>query len=252
MYPRFVFGLGLALVGCAAPPAFDAPPSHPASLDAPAAPLVAEVAALPPVAPPDLPAALRPDGQPPGGMMDHSAMDHSAMDHSAMDHSAMAATDETTALAGALNAYLAVHDDLAANRLDPDAAGALAGALDVLVETPPADDAHFWHMRGDAAAALRQSAGALTEAGDLDAARAAFGALSVPFADAVEAMGAPGGFDLVRHTCGMADAPEGGVWVQRAGDVRNPYFGTSMLMCSRRTDDVPTMGHGDMDHEGMR
>ena len=31
-------------------------------------------------------------------------------------------------------------------------------------------------------------------------------------------------------------APEGGVWLQRAGPVRNPYFGTAMLMCSRSAE----------------
>ena len=253
MSPRFALGLGLALAGCAARPALDAPPGHPAHLDAPVAPAVVEVAALPPVAPLDLPAPLRPDGTPPGGMAGHSAMGHSAMDHGegAADLSGMDAPAPPSALGDALDAYLAVHDALADDRLDTAAADAFSLALSRLVETPPADDAHFWHMRGDAVATLRQSAGALAEAGDLDAARAAFGALSVPFADAVAAMGTPAELDLVRHTCGMADAPQGGVWVQRTGDVRNPYFGTSMLMCSRGAETLPSAGHDAMDHDAM-
>ncbi|WP_420454996.1 hypothetical protein [Rubrivirga sp.] len=274
MSPRlFALGLGLAVAGCAVPAALDAPANHPARVDAPTAALAVEIAALPPVAPPAVPAVLRPHGVDHDATTDRPAMtmeaDEASMSHTAMNHGAtVLETPSPTpdvrlgdvppaplALANALDAYLAVHDALADDRLDADAARALAAAFDVLVETPPAGDAHFWHTRGEIVAGVRQSARALAEADDLDAARAAFGTLSAPFAEAVDALGTPAGLDLVRHTCGMADAPEGGVWLQRQGPPRNPYFGTRMRMCRRSTDDVPTMDHGSMggmSHEGHR
>ncbi len=280
MSSRLALALGLALAGCAAPTtSLDASAHHPARADAPTAARAVEVAALPSVARPTVPAVLRPDGHPPAGSVaghDPMAMSHgmgpgdAAMSHTAMNHGATVlktpsptpdvrrgdvAPSPTAPLAGAIEAYLSLQDALASDRLDPGAARAFATAFDALAETPPAGDAHFWHLRGEAVATLRQSARALVAATDLDAARAAFGRLSAPFADAVEGLGSPAEFGLVRHTCGMADAPQGGVWLQRAGQVRNPYFGTSMLMCSRRTDDVPAMDHGSMSgmsHGGHR
>lgn len=242
MSSRLILGLGLALAGCAAPVALDAPAGHPARPDAPTAALAIEAAALPPAAAPAVPLALRPAPGSSEAPMSHAAMHHGATEHLA--HAAPAAAP----LAETLDAYLALHDALASDRLAPAAARAFATAFDALAEMPPPGAPHFWHLRGETVAAIRQSAEALAVAADLDAARAAFGTLSAPFANAIDALGAPEGAALVRHTCGMTDAPEGGVWLQREGPVRNPYFGAAMQMCSRRTDSVPSMDPAAMDH----
>ena len=243
---RFLPALGL-LAGCAAPVA--TVPDGPASASAPTTPLAISATPLAPVEAPDLPAALRPFGTAISDMeVDHSDME---MDHSDMEMDHAAAADAP--IRPVLDAYLAVHDALTADRLAPDAAWALAAALAIWTATPPPGDAHVWHRRATDVSALRQSADALAEAADLDAARAAFGALSVPFASLVEAHGVPEGYDLARFTCGMADAPEGGVWLQPAGDTANPYFGASMATCGRA--DAPTepaLNHGSMNHGGAR
>ena len=243
---RFLPALGL-LAGCVAPVATVS--GGPASASAPTTPLAVSAAPLAPVEAPDLPAALRPSDPPHSGMeMDHPGME---MNHSSMerDH----AEESDAPIRPVLDAYLALHDALVADRLAPDAAQALAAALAIWTETPPPGDAHFWHLRATDVSALRRSADALAEAAGLEAARAAFGALSVPFASRVEAHGVPEGYDLARFTCGMADAPEEGVWLQPAGDTANPYFGASMATCGREDAPTePTLDHGPMDHGGTR
>lgn len=101
-------------------------------------------------------------------------------------------------------------------------------------------------LGNDAMAGVRESASALAELLDDDAlhaeaealaaasnvmqAREAFGRLSPGFAALAE------GSDraLTRYVCGMADAPESGVWLQAEGTApRNPYFGAAMLACHR-------------------
>ncbi len=236
-----LLALTASLAACASPASVTSPsPSDPSSAAASPASAPVRLASLAPVAQPVLPAALRPDPVD-HEAMDHEAMDHEAMDHEAMDHEAMpSVTDRpvpgtepsgTGPLADALGAYLAVHDALAGDRVDADAARRFADALRQATASGPSDDPHLWHrLEGDVTAA-QAAANALSQAETLEDARAAFGLLSAPFSALVHASGGHDG--LVRHTCGMTDAPEGGVWLQRGDDARNPYFGTRMLMCSR-------------------
>ena len=177
--------------------------------------------------------------------MDHGAMDHGAMDHGAMPSLTPPATPEsepdgaqTAQLSGVLGAYLALHDALASDRTDPAAAGRLAAALAREAQTAPPGDPHRWHRLAAPLAQAQAASDALRQTDDLDRARQLFGRLSVSVAALVDA--ADAGHGLERHTCGMADAPEGGVWLQRAGAVRNPYYGTAMLLCSRRSVSLPS------------
>ena len=279
---RLLLALGLFAAGCAAPAAVVPDADHPASPDAPTAPAVVSFAALEPAPAPDVPAVLRPDRQPPAGSLagpdptppppgvDHDATTHApeatmgAADastaHTAMNHGRTVVETPSptppeplgdgppapvTPVGSALDAYLAVHDAFAADRFDAEAASAFDAAFADLVASPPPGDPHFWHTRSAEVEAAREATRALAQADDLGAGRAAFGRLSVPFAALVEAVGVPEGYDLARHTCGMTDAPEGGVWLQREGPVRNPYFGTGMLMCSRGGEAVGSHeGHG--------
>ena len=263
-------GIAALLAGCAP----SAPPSDAPARAVATAPLAIGYD-LPPVVAPDLPPALRTAAAP----MDHAAMEHTvssgsaamdptamghtmpdapaAMDHTAMDHAAMghappdapAATagagamhhaalpaqgNQPTALAPAIRAYLVLQSALASDDLaaSDDAAGALAVAL-VQAGVGPELQAHA--VAADAAT-------------DLAALRAAFGRLSPPFIALVERVGAPAGMELSAFRCGMADAPEGGVWLQATGDLANPYFGAAMRTCGRKTGAV---GHDAASHEEM-
>jgi len=73
---------------------------------------------------------------------------------------------------------------------------------------------------------LREAAEALGEATNLATARQALKQLSEPMAMWAE-MSHPKGIDVL--FCPMAKAS----WLQRHGDVRNPYLGKDMLGCGR-------------------
>ena len=239
-------GLAVALAACA-PAVPTLPAEHPAQAAASAGRTGVAIAALPPATPPDLPAALRPDAALPGHP-DHGQMDHGQMDHGQIDHAAEPAY---------LAPYLALHDALAADRLDGVAASAqaFARAFALSTQTPPADRPHFWHRRATEVEAILGAASDLAASTDLASARAAFGTLSAPFADLMDALGQIESVGLARFTCGMAtDLPDDGAWVQRAGAPRNPYFGARMLSCATpfapkgrapamEMSDHPTEGH---------
>ncbi|MFN3595710.1 MAG: hypothetical protein ACK41D_00390 [Rubricoccaceae bacterium] len=201
------------------------PAMHPARPDAPAAARAVPAGALEAVPAPAAPLALRGDAS--GGHgTGHvgNASGHGASGHGApVPQASVAASGR---LRRALEAYLAVHDALASD----DAEGRRThGALFARAFEAAG-------LTGDEAATVQVFAEALVAASDLEAARHAFGHLSVPFARLVEAEGLPAGMALERIRCGMAhDLPEQGVWLQRAGDIRNPYFGSAMLACGRRT-----------------
>ncbi len=237
----------LALAGCAAQTLPAVPAGHPASAVTASAPVSTDATVLAPAEQPVLPLALRRDGQLPANGM--AGMDHGTM-AGMQDNESMNATPASTWVPGlteTLDAYLAVHDALAADRLtDATAqAAALASALETLTAEPPADNAHLWHMHADDLAAVRAQTAALAGAADLDAARAAFGTLSVPMIRIVQAVGVPAEYDLALMSCGMAPGvPEGGVWMQRDGATANPFFGSAMPACGTRDGAVSTpSGH---------
>lgn len=233
--PRSLLLLGAALfAGCASVPPAAPPASHPAAPEAAPAVARATLAPLPAAEAPDVPAILRPVA----AQVATSGM-HAG--HGEMPSEVTAPSP----LAEALDAYLAVHDALASDRLDGIAgqAEAFRVAFAAAIEVAPADDPHLWHMRSAETAAVLDAATRLAEAGDLEAARTAFAALSQPLADLAEAVPMPAGYALVRYTCGMRSGlPGGGVWLQRAGDVRNPYFGSAMAMCGEL--DASSSGEG--------
>ncbi|MCM2324567.1 MAG: DUF3347 domain-containing protein [Oligoflexia bacterium] len=71
---------------------------------------------------------------------------------------------------------------------------------------------------------IAQPARALAEAKDLDAARKAFKALSVPMTTWAS-VAKPAEVQTV--FCSMANAR----WLQKKGGIRNPYYGSGMLEC---------------------
>ncbi len=243
--------LAVALVACA-PAGPAAPPvGHPAEATAPTSATTLPLDPLAAAPAPTLPDALRPGDAPPAaaGTMDPAHAGHTGTAHDAPNHGGMS----DAPMGEALGAYLALHDALASD--DADGARAhgrhTAHAVAAWLDAPPDDDPHLWHRRADDASALREAADDLGTATDLAAIRRAFGHLSVPFARVVEAAGTPDGLTLERHRCGMApDVPEQGIWLQRPGPVRNPYFGAAMLTCGTRTGTVGATAAPDDGHAG--
>ena len=65
----------------------------------------------------------------------------------------------------------------------------------------------------------------------MDAARAFFLPLSSIMIETVQRFGTAGAGELKLAFCPMADDDNGADWLQFGDDIRNPYFGSEMLMC---------------------
>ena len=153
-------------------------------------------------------------------------------------------TAASTALQSALDHYFVIQSALAEDSTAgvKEAAGQFDTAIEALEATEIPDDPHFWHQRVEELKTIRTEAKKLTEASDLAAARLAFGRLSVPFRQIVMQTGVSGEFDteVLALRCPMFLEDQGGaVWLQAAGDVRNPYMGTRMLACFDERTAVP-------------
>jgi len=105
-----------------------------------------------------------------------------------------------------LKQYLAVQDALAGDRLDEAIA-----ALRHLSESAPEEV---------------QLLVAGAEGADIDSVRVLFGSISESLIDGKPLMDA-----LRVARCPMAFDYQGARWIQRDGDVANPYFGARMLHC---------------------
>ena len=130
--------------------------------------------------------------------------------------------------------YVALRGALVASDLD----AARAKAADLAARLDPADvpaaDGEAWAA---ATEPLAGPAAELAEAADLDAARAAFAALTDPVVAAVRVLG-DGGRDLFVQHCPMAFDNAGASWVSAEREIRNPYFGDAMLTCGRVTEEL--------------
>jgi multidrug efflux pump subunit AcrA (membrane-fusion protein) len=149
-------------------------------------------------------------------------------------------------LVALLASYFAAGDALAGDRLDGVAAPArkVAAAVDELLQRPIPGDEHFWHRHTEVAA-VRGGALALARAPDLEAARLAFADTSVALSTLVRATGVPRalGADVHELRCPMFREDQGGgLWLQTAGAVRNPFMGTIMLECHDRELALPAAG----------
>ena len=80
---------------------------------------------------------------------------------------------------------------------------------------------------GPSGASIAQAAKAVQTAGDMKAARAAFGDLSDAVIAAAKAEGWKGLDDVKIAYCPMAKES----WLQKEEKIRNPYYGSSMLSC---------------------
>jgi len=151
-----------------------------------------------------------------------------------------------------LQSYLKVQDALAADKTAGVQAAARAIAasgkkLDAKSVTGEHAE-HYKHLPMN----LTKAAEQLAAAKDITAAREAFKELSKPMA-MWGTMAKPKG--VVVMFCAMAK----GSWLQKKGEVRNPYYGASMLGCGEivggDSGDAMQQGgmeHGDMKHGDMK
>jgi hypothetical protein len=133
-------------------------------------------------------------------------------------------TDEepVTEMGEVLNSYFNLHDALYRN--DPGGAALAAEKLENdLIDGHPLSVSAEEHLK------------ALQEADDLEAARKSFGNLSQVFHSYFNENGVPAEFagELVTKHCGMyPGVPQDGIWIQKKGKTRNPFFGEDHMMAA--------------------
>lgn len=157
-------------------------------------------------------------------------------------------------LSAALDHYFAIGDRLAGDNVQgiADDARRLAETLDQLVRMQVPEDPHFWHTHQDAVATARAGALKLVETSDITEARLHFAELSTALQELVMATGVPPGFGREVQTlhCPMYRSGQGGTtWLQPAGDVRNPYYGSIMLECFDERKAMPVTGDTKETHQ---
>ncbi len=90
----------------------------------------------------------------------------------------------------------------------------------------------------DRSAKMSKALDAIQNTTDIDAARKAFEILSNELIAVVEQFGIPETQQLYRIHCPMAFNDKGADWLQADKEIRNPYFGSSMLKCGEVTEEI--------------
>lgn len=149
-------------------------------------------------------------------------------------------------LSALLEAYFEVQNTLADDSTEGVGAAArrIAEAVDAMLQTSIPDHPHFWHQH-DEAATIRGKALALKAQLPIADVRLVFADLSVALSQLVRATGVPGEVmvEVQELHCPMYRDDQGGtIWLQRAGKVRNPYYGSQMLECFDERQALPASG----------
>jgi 6-phosphogluconate dehydrogenase (decarboxylating) len=128
----------------------------------------------------------------------------------------VSAAEASDALKNVVSSYLEIQAQLAADKTD----GIKAPAARIVTDAAQLEGGK------DIVAGAKE----LEQAGDIKKAREAFGKLSTALIPAVKAAGGIEGLKL--GYCPMVAAP----WLQKDGQVRNPYYGSAMLTCGELRD----------------
>jgi hypothetical protein len=145
-----------------------------------------------------------------------------------------------------LDGYFKIGAALASDTVEgvtPAARQAAAG-VDVLLRIEIPANPHFWHQHTEAAD-VRGKALELVDLKDIEQARQKFADLSIALSKLVHATGVPPSYgkEVQELHCPMYREKQGGtVWLQPAGEVRNPYYGKSMIGCYDSKVTLPVTG----------
>jgi Cu(I)/Ag(I) efflux system membrane fusion protein len=160
----------------------------------------------------------------------------------------LAALPEATAksLQSIVTDYLQIQGKLAADSIQDLAtpANGIAHEVDSIIKIEIPEAPHFWHTH-DEAATIRGKALELATAKSLDQARVTFADLSIALGKLLKGTGVPKSFgrEVQELHCPMYRQGQGGtVWLQTAGAVSNPYFGTVMPGCFDQRKALPVTG----------
>jgi Cu(I)/Ag(I) efflux system membrane fusion protein len=127
--------------------------------------------------------------------------------------------------------YLSLHEALAGDNLGltvTAAKSAIEALSKVDMSLLSGEPHNVWMARS---AKMSKALDAIQKAADIDAARKAFATLSNELIAVVVQFGIPETQQLYRIHCPMAFNKKGADWLQADKEIRNPYFGASMLKC---------------------
>ncbi len=147
---------------------------------------------------------------------------------------------------GQLDAVYAAYFDLqfALSHDNPDnakkAAQQVTAALQKTDMKAMSEAQHYVYMPQHMA--IKQSAGGIANAADLEAARTQFQPMSNALIALAEAFGSKS-HKLLKYHCPMAFDFKGADWLQGKDGTENPYFGSEMFSCGSKKADL-SKGHG--------
>jgi len=134
--------------------------------------------------------------------------------------------------------YLSLHEALAGDDMGL-AATAAKSAIEALSKVDMSllsgEPHNVWMARSSG---MDKALDAIQNAADIDAARKTFEMLSNELIAVVVQFGIPESRQLYRIHCPMAFNNKGADWLQADKDIRNPYFGASMLKCGEATEEI--------------
>jgi membrane fusion protein, copper/silver efflux system len=149
------------------------------------------------------------------------------------------------ALNGVMDAYLKIGDALAGDSIDNinNAAQQVADGLTALTGMQIPDEPNFWSEH-DTEKAMAHAL-KLGNAADIEEARLRFADLSITLGSLLKATGVPPSYskEVQELHCPMYQQGQGGaIWLQSAGDVRNPFLGSVMIDCFDNRAALPVTG----------
>lgn len=134
--------------------------------------------------------------------------------------------------------YLAVHAALSADQ-SRNAHAALVNLRSAIATVNDASlSGHAKEQWIDAKSTLTQLFDKVEQADDIGTMRAEFKPLSETIGTLAKAFGFGEAGPIYELHCPMAFQGKGAVWYQDNANVRNPYYGTSMLTCADRVEEV--------------
>jgi Cu(I)/Ag(I) efflux system membrane fusion protein len=134
--------------------------------------------------------------------------------------------------------YLSLHEGLAGDdmsRAVTAAKSAIESLSKVNMSLLSGEPHNVWMARSTM---MNKALDAIHKATDIDAARKAFETLSNELIAVVSQFEVPKTRQLYRIHCPMAFNNKGADWLQADKDIRNPYFGASMLKCGEVTKEI--------------
>ena len=147
------------------------------------------------------------------------------------------------AIGAMLDSYFAINAPLANDSADglAEPARQLAASVDALMAVEIPGNPHFWHTHMEVAD-IRGRALELAGESNLASARLKLADLSVALSKLLKATGVPPTYagEVQELHCPMYREGQGGtIWLQRAGEVRNPYMGQQMPGCFDTRTSLP-------------